>query len=148
MRISRKAEYALRALLAFARSPQGQLHQIQDLSRSEQIPVKFLEQILLTLKNAGLLTSKRGVGGGYMLQRPASGIMVGEVLRLIDGPMAPVPCAAMDPVEPCSCPDPATCPLRQMMTRVRQAICAELDALSLETAVEESRNRDILAFDI
>lgn len=148
MRISRKAEYALRALLAIARASPGQLHQIQDLSRLENIPVKFLEQILLNLKHAGFLTSKRGVGGGYTLQRSASAITVGEVLRVIDGPLAPVPCAAADPPEPCSCPDPSTCPLRLMMTRVRHAISAELDALSLETAVQESRGRDILAFDI
>src|SRR5438093_11654287 len=106
MRISKKAEYALRALVAIARLRRSA--QVHELSRQENIPVKFLEQILLALKNAGILTSKRGVGGGYALRVGPSRITVGEVIRLMDGPLAPVPCAASQPDETCTCPDPRT----------------------------------------
>lgn len=148
MRISKKAEYALRALFAIARVPKGQLHQIQDLSRVENIPVKFLEQILLSLKNAGILASRRGVGGGYMLQREASEISLGEVIRLMDGPLAPVPCASPRPLESCTCPDPSICPLRNVMTDVRNSLAGLLDNLSVETALRNAGGHDVLAFDI
>lgn len=88
MRISKKCEYALRALFAIARLGEGRQFQIHDLSRREGIPVKFLEQILLSLRHAGILASKRGVGGGYQLRRPPGEITVGEVIRLMDGPLA------------------------------------------------------------
>jgi len=148
MRISKKAEYALRALFVIARSPRGHLHQIQDLSRTENIPVKFLEQILLSLKNAAILTSRRGVGGGYMLQRDASEISLGEVIRLMDGPLAPVPCASPRPLESCTCPDPAICPLRNVMSNVRNQLSDLLDHLSLEAALRQAGGHDVLAFDI
>jgi Rrf2 family protein len=93
MRISRKAEYALRALTAMARKPAASTSQIEELAAAERIPVKFLEQILLTLKRAGLLRSRRGVGGGYQLERPPEGISVGEIVTAIDGPFEPMPCA-------------------------------------------------------
>src|SRR6188768_1626052 len=97
MRISKKAEYALRALVAIARKPRS--WSIQELSTQESIPVKFLEQILLALRHAGILASKRGVGGGYTLLKPANKITLGEVLRVLDGPLAPVPCSAEQPTE-------------------------------------------------
>ncbi len=148
MRISRKAEYALRALFALARVGPGRLLQIQELSEQERIPLKFLEQILLVLKREGLLTSKRGVGGGYQLRRSTGAVTVGQVLRLIDGPLAPVPCAADRPVERCSCPDPSTCPLRSIMRRVRQEAEGVLEGLTLEQAAEEGREPGGLAFEI
>src|SRR5215210_260488 len=125
MRISRRSEYALRALIALARNQRPQ--QVQELSRRENIPVKFLEQILLALRNAGFLNSKRGVGGGYALRRTPADITVGEVIGAIDGPIAPVPCAIRDPRETCSCPDPRRCAVRLLMTDVREEISAILD---------------------
>ena len=89
MRLSKKTEYALRALFAIARTSHGQENaswRIEQLSRQENIPIKFLEQILLSLRNAGLLASKRGVGGGYRMARRADEISVGEVIRALDGP--------------------------------------------------------------
>lgn len=90
MRLSKRAEYALRALTAMARRPAQAVSQIEELSAAEGLPPKVLEQILLGLKKADLLRSKRGVGGGYQLVRPASGITVGEVLRAVEGPFLPL----------------------------------------------------------
>src|ERR1700722_18875112 len=103
--------------------------QIGELSRVENIPVKFLEQILLALRNDGFLASKRGVGGGYTLRRSADKIPVGEVVRSLDGPVAPLPCAAVTGGDvPCSCPDPRTCPIRGFMTQLHVEMNALLDA--------------------
>ncbi|MCC6882459.1 MAG: Rrf2 family transcriptional regulator, partial [Verrucomicrobiales bacterium] len=88
MRISKKAEYALRAALILAAAAPGRTLQIQELAESGTIPVKFLEQILLALKNGGLLRSKRGVGGGYQLDRPPRSISVGEIITIIDGSLS------------------------------------------------------------
>ena len=146
MRISRKAEYALRALVALARH--GRPLQIAELSRVENIPVKFLEQILLALRNEGLLASKRGVGGGYTLRQPAGKITVGKVVRALDGPVAPLPCAAIKGSDvPCSCPDPRTCPIRSFMTELH----GEMNALLDDRTVDDLAKMDVgqaLAFEI
>ena len=126
MRVSRKTEYALRALVAMARKPGS--YQIQELSEKENIPVKYLEQILLALRHAGFLTSKRGVGGGYSLRVSPSQINVGEIIEIMDGPIAPVPCAALRPLEKCSCPDPRTCAVRLLMIDLREEIGARCSA--------------------
>ena len=90
VKISKKAEYGLRALVAIAKRPRAKPVSIQELSDGEGIPLKFLEQILLALKNAGVLVSKRGVGGGYRLAKEASQITIGEVLETMDGPLRPL----------------------------------------------------------
>ena len=105
--------------------------QIKDISEREQISPKFLEQILLTLKNAGLLHSKMGVGGGYYLARPASEITLGQIFRILDGPVAPIRCVSQMAYEPCGCPDEQTCGLRLAMSDVRNAIADILDNTSL-----------------
>jgi len=86
---------------------------------------------LLTLKNAGLLHSKMGVGGGYYLARPPSEITLGQIFRVLDGPVAPIKCVSQIAYEPCGCPDEATCGLRLVMFDVRQAIVNILDNTSL-----------------
>jgi len=146
MRISKKAEYALRALVAIAR--QSRSWSIQELSTQENIPIKFLEQILLALRHAGLLASKRGAGGGYTLLRVPGEITLREVLRILDGPVAPVPCAAEHPTERCTCPNPRTCPLRLMMIDLRSDINRLLDARTIEDMMRLSPNSDALAFEI
>lgn len=146
MRISKKAEYALRALVAIARQPKS--CRIEELSARENIPIKFLEQILLALRHAGVLTSKRGVGGGYALLRPASEISVGEVIRTLDGPLAPVPCAAARPSEKCTCPDPRTCPVRLVMIDLRRDLTALLEQRSIDDLLRLSPATEALAFDI
>lgn len=90
MKLSKKAEYALRAMIAMARADEGTNFSIQEIAHGEQIPLKFLEQILLTLKNGGLLRSKRGVGGGYQLLLPPNRIPLGTIINLIDGPFDPL----------------------------------------------------------
>jgi Rrf2 family protein len=108
-----------------------QMKQIKEISLRENISVKFLEQILLTLKNAGLLHSKMGVGGGYYLARSASEITLGQIFRVLDGPVAPIKCVSQMAYEPCGCPDEETCGLRLVMGDVRNAIADILDNTSL-----------------
>ncbi len=146
MRISKKGEYALRALAAMAREPKS--WRIEELSARENIPIKFLEQILLTLRHAGIVASKRGVGGGCALSRPASEISVGEVIRILDGPLAPIPCAAERPSQRCSCPDPRTCPVRALMTRVRRDLGELLDSQSIEDMLRLAPGAETLAYEI
>jgi Rrf2 family protein len=146
VRISRKAEYALRALVAMARKRKS--WQIQELSAQENIPIKFLEQILLALRHGGLLASKRGVGGGYSLRKSASEISVGEVIRILDGPLALVPCAVVPPGEPCTCPNPLTCPLRLLMTDIRRDLAAMLDGRTIEDMLKLSPAAAELTFEI
>jgi len=146
MRLSKKAEYGLRALALMARGRKS--WSIQEISEKEHIPAKFLEQILLSLRHAGLLTSRRGMMGGYSLARSASEITVGEVIRSLEGPLALVPCAAERPTEPCTCPDPATCPVRQVMTAFRQETMAWLDSRSLEDLARLAPGQGGLAFEI
>jgi Rrf2 family protein len=105
--------------------------QIKEISQREQISPKFLEQILLTLKNAGLLHSKMGIGGGYYLARPASEITLGQIFRVLDGPVAPIKCVSQMAYESCGCPDEQTCGLRLVMSDVRNAIADILDNTSL-----------------
>ena len=105
--------------------------QIKEISQREHISPKFLEQILLTLKNAGLLHSKMGVGGGYYLARPPHEITLGQIFRVLDGPIAPIKCVSQMAYEPCDCPDEQTCGLRLAMSDVRNAIANILDNTSL-----------------
>ena len=135
MRLSKRGEYGLRAIIALAepaeKSDAPQMMQIKEISIQEQISPKFLEQILLTLKNAGLLHSKMGIGGGYYLARPAKEITLGQIFRVLDGPVAPIKCVSQMAYEPCGCPDEETCGLRLVMSDVRNAIADILDHTSL-----------------
>ncbi len=140
MKLSKKGEYALRALIDVATGPEKGVVQAHDVARQENIPIKFLEQILLALKNAGILQSRRGVGGGYSLTRPADQITLGEVIRLIDGPLAPIGCASKSAPERCSCPDEATCGLRSVMLDVRDAISNVVDRLTLADVCQRTRD--------
>jgi Rrf2 family protein len=148
MRISRRAEYALRALLLIAKDQNERIHQIQELSERGNIPVKFLEQILLSLRNEGLLTSKRGVGGGYSLRKRPSDIVVLDIIELLDGPIAPLPCALERPGEPCGCPDPTRCPLRPLMRQAREMIRDLFSSKTVQDLLDESRGEHALAFEI
>lgn len=131
MKLSKKGEYALRALIDLAMHPDRGVVQAQSVALKENIPIKFLEQILSALKNAGILQSRRGVGGGYTLSRPADQITLGEIIRLIDGPLAPIGCASKTAPQRCSCPDEATCGLRSVMLEVRNAVSQIVDHTTL-----------------
>jgi Rrf2 family protein len=143
MKLSKRGEYALRSLinLGFAAAAGRDLVQASELAESEQLPVKFLEQILQELKVAGLVKSARGKFGGYRLGKPARQITIGEVVRLIDGPLAPISCVSQSAYEKCTCPDEAHCGLRMLMLDVRNAISGILDRYTLADVVEVTIRR-------
>ena len=140
MRLSKRGEYGLRAMIALAEPAKTdsspQIMQIKEIALREAISAKFLEQILLALKNNGLLHSKMGVGGGYYLARPANEITLGQIFRVLDGPVAPIKCVSQMAYEPCGCPDEETCGLRLVMGDVRNAIADILDNTSLADVVK------------
>jgi Rrf2 family protein len=139
MHLSKRGEYGLRAMINLAeaqkRNPPG-LVQIKQISQRDQIPSKFLEQILLALKNAGMVQSKMGIGGGYYLARPSDQINLGQIARVLDGPLAPVKCVSQMAYEPCGCPDENTCGLRMVMGDVRNAIADILDNTTLSGVIQ------------
>ncbi len=137
MKLSKKGEYALRALidLGIAVEVGRKLVQVAELADKERIPIKFLEQIMQDLKNAKFILSQRGKFGGYRLSRPASEISIGSIIRLIDGPLAPIGCVSQSAYEKCSCPDETHCGLRMLMLDVRNAITGILDRYSLADVV-------------
>jgi Rrf2 family protein len=130
--LSKKAKYAIKALLALADRDVDEPVRIMDLARSEQIPPKFLESILLGLKNQGILQSQKGKGGGYRLGRDPAQIYLGQIVRMFDGPLAPVPCASQTAYVPCAdCRNEAVCGVHLAMKEVRDATARILDGTSL-----------------
>ena len=130
--LSRKARYALRALYALANDESGGPVLIADLAEREHIPHKFLELILLELRNAGILRSKKGKGGGYALARPAREVTLGQIIRVVDGPLAPIPCVSERAYVRCEeCVSEETCGTRMVMKEVRDAIAKILDGTTL-----------------
>ena len=138
MRLTKRGEYGLRAMidLGIAQEVGRPLLQIAELAEKENIPIKFLEQILVELKEAGYLDSKRGKKGGYFLKKPMDTIRIGDVVRRMEGPLAPIPCVSQNFYERCSCPDEAHCGLRILMLDVRNAISNILDRYTLAQTVE------------
>ena len=140
MKLSKRSKYGLLALLDLA-SRKGQSPvQLKELAQHNNIPPKFLEQIFLTLRNSGIVHSQIGAGGGYALGRHAKYIMLGEVIRILDGTIAPVSCISKIAYEPCTCPNERTCPLRAVMNQVRTAIVAVIDNTSLADAVARKKS--------
>ena len=138
--LSKRAKYALKALIALASGPPGEPVRIQDIARRERIPQKFLEMILLELRNRGILQSKKGKGGGYYLVRDPKTVMVGQLIRQFDGPLAAVPCASQTAYLPCDdCEDEATCGVRLAMREVRDATARILDQTSVATLQRKVR---------
>ncbi len=137
MKLSKRGEYALRALIDLGIAAQigRPILQVSELAAKEKLPVKFLEQIFTQLKSGGYVASKRGKLGGYSLAKPMHRIKFGAVIRLIDGPLAPIPCVSQTAYERCTCPDEAHCGLRMLMLDVRNAISKVLDRYSLEVIV-------------
>lgn len=134
--LSQKCKYALQALLALAREPTPDLLLVSDIAERENLPKKFLEAILLELNRNGLVRSRRGRGGGYALAKPADLITFGQVVRIIDGPLAPLSCVSVNYYRRCDdCKDEQSCDIRKVMRRVRDAIADELDGTSLQDAI-------------
>ena len=134
--ISQKAQYALKALIALARAEPGEAVLIGDIADCQNIPKKFLEQILLDLKHHGIVMSRRGKAGGYMLLRPADNITFGQVLRIVDGPIAPLPCLSRMAYRRCEgCASEVDCEIRRVFKRVADATRAVLDTATVAEAV-------------
>ncbi len=143
--LSKRTQYCLRALYALARDYGQGPTLIAHLAERESIPKKFLEQILLSLKSTGLVESKKGKGGGYTLVRPPDRITIGSVIRTVEGPLAPLPCASETRFRKCDeCIDIETCGTRMVMREVRDAIAGILDRTTLAMVcnqVDEARRK-------
>jgi Rrf2 family protein len=130
--LSQKAKYALKAMIMLAEQEDDALLQTPDIAEAQKIPRKFLELILLDLKNRGLVHSQRGKRGGYVLAKPAAEITFGQIVRLMDGPLAPIPCASLTAYRRCAdCRDEKTCAIRKVMREVRDAVAGVLDHVTL-----------------
>jgi Rrf2 family protein len=139
--ISKKTIYAFKALIHLAGQPSGQPILIADLARDENIPKKFLEFILLSMRKGGLLNSRIGKGGGYSLALPPNRITIGAVVRILEGDLAPVPCLSTTNYARCEeCQDETTCGIRLTMADVNVALANVLDGLTLADMVERSEN--------
>lgn len=144
MKFSKKSEYALRALIELTAQYRRALVQRHEIADRQNIPIEFLEQILLTLKNAGLLASKRGVNGGYSLIKSPEDITLGQVIRLLDGPLAPIGCVsktAYRKCSDCSYAEKESCPIQQVMLGVRNAISDILDHYTLRDFARQTESR-------
>lgn len=130
--LTNKGKYGLKAMVHLAGLQPGRPALVADIAEANQIPKKFLDAILGELRTAGLVHSKKGRGGGYVLAKTASQIMVGEIVRALDGPLAPIACASKGYYRRCDdCPTEGTCAVRQMMLEVRNSIAMILDRRSL-----------------
>jgi Rrf2 family protein len=150
MKLSKKGEYALKALACLGSPETESMLSIQEIARRENIPKKFLEQVLLALKKAGIVQSTRGKAGGYALRGAPAGITLGDIVRAVDGPLAPLPCA--NPAAPVKCADCFSlehCWLRAVMMEVGEAVNGVLDQITLaeicRRAAQSQRDRGVQA---
>lgn len=144
MKLTKRGEYALRTLirLGIAERRGVEVVSVSNLAESEKLPYKFLENILAELRVAGFVESRRGKLGGVLLAKPMKAIKMGEIVRLIDGKLAPIGCASETDYEPCSCPDEEHCGLRMLMIDVRNALAGILDRYTLEHVVEVTMRKE------
>jgi Rrf2 family protein len=146
--LTQKAKYALKALIFLAKEKERGPILISEIAERERLPKKFLEVILLELKNQGLLQSKMGKGGGYYLSRSPKDIYLGHVIRIFDGALAPLPCASKRYYRKCDeCLDENTCEIRKVMLNVKQAILQILDKTSIADTLGQSLPlKDLVSF--
>ena len=140
MKLSLRGEYALRALLVLGLNYEQPVVRIQAISEQQNIPKRFLEQILSDLKSAGVVQSRRGVAGGYRLARRPDQITLAEVVRHIEGALAPVSCVSERFYEKCSCPDEARCAIRSVMKEIREAIVKVAERVTIAELCKRWRN--------
>jgi Rrf2 family protein len=138
MTLTKKGEYALRAMiqLGIAKALGREIVPVSELAESNRLPLKFVERILLELREAGYVETQRGKLGGYAVAKPVEKIKMGELVRLIDGRLAPIACASETEYARCTCPDEEHCGLRMLMIDVRNAIANILDRYTLGDVVE------------
>lgn len=140
--LSMKGKYGLKALYHLAGLPAGAVAQSVEIAETHQISKKFLDAILSDLRQGGFVTARKGRGGGYSLNGSAEDIMLGDVLRVLDGPLAPISCASRTAYARClDCPDEKACAVRLTMLEVREAIATVLDNKSL-SAMRQMAGRD------
>jgi Rrf2 family protein len=144
--LTMKGKYGLKAMVHLAGLPPDIVAQVADIAEANSISKKFLDHILTELRHAGLVYSRKGKGGGYALARPADEIRVGAIVRALDGPLAPIPCASVTAFRPCDdCGDLESCPVRMIMVAARNAIASVLDPLTLAEMRGLSRTSDLAA---
>jgi Rrf2 family transcriptional regulator, cysteine metabolism repressor len=149
--LSSRAKYATRALLDLTLHAEVQPVPIYLTAERQDIPVKFLEQVMLSLKRHGFVQSKKGPGGGYTLALPPEEITLGAVVRAMDGPLAPISCVSVSGYVECGCPEPETCGLRAVFKEARDALSEVLDGttfadVSRRNAALEQRRHDVLNY--
>src|ERR1700677_3064427 len=136
MKLSLRGEYALRAVIVLGLNYGDSVVRIQTISEQQNVPKRFLEQILNDLKSAGVVESRRGVAGGYRLSKPPDQITLARVIRHIEGPLAPVSCVSEKFYSRCSCPDEGKCGIRSIMKEVRDAIVKILEGVTVAELCE------------
>ncbi|HTN19868.1 MAG TPA: Rrf2 family transcriptional regulator [Pelobium sp.] len=138
--LTKRTKYAIKALIALARSKDNKPMLIAEIATQEGLPKRFLESILLDLKRAKILSSKMGSGGGYFLMQNASAIKVSEIIRILDGPIALLPCVSLNFYQRCEeCKDELTCSVREMMQKVRDASLNIMGNTSIEDLMEKEQ---------
>ena len=139
MNISKKAEYAIRAVISIARHANNNPLQISEISKKESIPIKFLEQILLTLKNNGILNSKRGANGGYLLAKSKDDISIGMILDIIDGPFDPLGIHSSNHL---------SAGLEKCFSQMNEIVNEHLNQFTIKDILEIEKPKSLLAFEI
>ena len=150
MKLSLKGEYAIRALLVLGLHYDDRVVSIGTISTEQNIPKRFLEQILTDLKSAGLVESKRGISGGYRLAKPPNQIPLSSVVRHIEGALAPISCVSERFYEKCSCPDESRCAIRSVMKEIRDAVVKIAERVTIADMCERARSlntRQVVPFD-
>jgi Rrf2 family protein len=139
--LSKKSKYAIKALIALAKQNRNGLPmRIVEISEQENIPKKFLESILLELRNHAILGSKMGINGGYYLLKNPKEIYLSDIIRLTDGPIALIPCASLNFYEKCEdCKDETVCGLRKVMTELRNASLSILSNNSIADIINKEK---------
>jgi Rrf2 family protein len=142
--LTNKGKYGLKAMVHLAGMPPGEPALVADIANANAIPKKFLDAILGELRTAGLVHSRKGRGGGYVLARQAAHIMVGDIVRTLDGPLAPIACASKGYYRRCDdCRIERDCSVRRLMLEVRESIATVLDNCSLATMRARSEPNDV-----
>lgn len=138
--LTKKTKYAVKALIALAKNPDNKPMLIADIAKNEGLPKRFLEAILLDLKRGHILGSRMGAGGGYFLMKPASEIKISAIIRILDGPIALLPCVSLNFYQKCEeCKDEIICSIREMMQKVRDASLNIMDNTSLADLVKREK---------
>ena len=139
MKLSQRGEYALRALLVLGMNHGPEVVRIRDIAQQQNIPRRFLEQILNELKSVGFVQSRRGVAGGYRLQRAPDEISLADIIQHLEGPLAPVGCVSVNYYQRCSCQDEAKCAILSVMQEVRDAIVGALEGVTVSHLCDRVR---------